>query len=169
MLAKIFFPEIRGYVRPSSAQWASYVIPFGGDFVAWIFIIVGCFSGFANPCMVAMALTLVVHGIAGLWAGAYLHERWQCAIVGACSLPLPGLMALLAVPAFGTDPDMSFGELVVVLLYPVVVWWLATRLAMQSVMWRMKPDGEYCVCCGYSIEGLPDSTCPECGTELSRS
>jgi hypothetical protein len=85
--------------------------------------------------------------------------------LGALLLALIALVACAVLVEFG--PWYSIRLLCwVVLLHAPVVLLMAKWPRRWSKPWQ---DGTACRECGYDLRGLPNTTCPECGSESGSS
>ena len=103
------------------------------------------------------------------------HPRWRFAMGSAAAAV--GVATNVLFDPFNVAPALTIGELVVVLLEGSVLLGLVGGL-LGLGLWKLRDallgvpliqDGSYCVNCAYTILGLPEFRCPECGKRFDET
>lgn len=103
------------------------------------------------------------------------HPRWRFAMGAAAAVG--AFVALVLFDAFNGAPPPNIGKLASDLVAATVLSGLIGGLLGYG-LWKLRDvllgapliqDGSYCVNCAYTILGLPESRCPECGKKFDET
>lgn len=137
-------------------------------------------GGPPTPFAIAAVWTAVYTALAFYWVGVWgAMVRWtprRVWLTGAAGAPSLALGAGLAIVAFNAGPSGPPPEIAMLIGggLPPIAWVLATMLIWRETaveraarLARLGVEDLRCPLCGYSMEGLHTSDCPECGARFT--
>jgi hypothetical protein len=129
-----------------------------------------CYNPGMSPAAKRIGLLILIAVCTGVGGVGCLGMAFLFAMIGYnCAFAAPPTQQTTTSPIhawFGASGEWAF---VFAAIYAVLAAAMIT-LAVMSVrsirrVRRQLPDaGAYCAKCGYSLRGLPEPRCPECGT-----
>ncbi|MEO1008749.1 MAG: hypothetical protein AAFX79_09285 [Planctomycetota bacterium] len=149
--------------RPTRALlWSPVVFGLGLTYLLWLAGASAALSAAGLMPAAGSGKRAALLGVTGVVLGAAITAgAWRAwvAVALAAAVCVAALMPVVGVPRWLGFHEVGGGALV---LHLGFAWTLFVATALRT--WQIVPEFAACPACGYSLRGLPEKVCPECGT-----